>query len=196
MAFQVYAQSSRNQGSGNQVSGEKYSEFVIPEPIRKPMEPENPAAPPRQFRGLSLGMSLEDLKAVLKKDGLFTFRGDRDVSFLPNREETLVETTGLSYIRRAFFQLHDGEVFIMAFSLDTKDMDHYSLYTTFVKKYGQPVILNPSEAVWEDEGTRVSIERPLTVKYINKPVFNRLVEGSKTEQKFELMFREEFLEEF
>ena len=160
------------------------------------MAPENPEDTPRQFRGLFLGQSLDDLKTALTRDGLFHFRGDRDVSFLPVREQTLVETTGLSYIRRAFFQLSDGAVFIMSFSLDTRVMDHYSVFTSFVKKYGEPLALSPGEAVWETDETRVSIERPLTVKYIDKTVFNRLIEESQTKERLELLNREEFLGDF
>ena len=151
---------------------------------------------PRQFRGLSLGMGLDDLKSALAKDGLFTFRGDRDVSFLPIREQTLVETTGLLYIKRAFFQLAGGAVFIMSFSLDTKQIDHYSVFTTLVKKYGPPKSLSPGEAVWETDDTRVSIERPLTIKYIDKKVFNRLIENSKALEDRQLILREDFLGDF
>ena len=171
-------------------------EFPIPEPERRSLAPENPEEVPRQFRSLSLGLSLEDLKLALAADRLFLFRGDRDVSFLPVREETLVETTGSSFIRRAYFQLSDGAVYIMSFSLDTKLLDHYSIFTSFVKKYGEPLELNPMEAVWESEETRVSIERPLTIKYIDKTVFNRLVENSRTAESREMRRREEFLADF
>jgi hypothetical protein len=171
-------------------------DFTIPEPERRSLAPENPEAIPRQFRELSLGMALADLKSALISDELFLFRGDRDVSFLPVREQTLVETTGLSYVRRAFFQLQDEEVFIMSFSLDTRIMDHYSVFTSFVKKYGEPDSLSPGEAVWETEDTRVSIERPLTVKYIDKTVFDRLVDESKTTKSRELLRREDFLNDF
>ena len=171
-------------------------DYTFPEPARRTLAPENPEDPPRQFRGLFLGQSLDDLKTALTRDGYFHFRGDRDVSFLPAREQTLVETTGLSYIRRAFFQLSDGAVFIMAFSLDTRIMDHYSVFTSFVKKYGEPITLSPGEAVWETDETRVSIERPLTVKYIDKTVFNRLIEESQTRERLELFSREEFLGDF
>ena len=171
-------------------------EYDIPEPERRQLAPENPEEPPRQYRGIFLGQSLEDLKTALSKDGLFSFRGDRDVSFIPIREETLIETTGFSYIRRAYFQLSDGAVFIMSFSLDTKTMDHYSVFTSFIKKYGEPDSLSPAEAVWENDETRVSIERPLTVKYIDKTVFNRLIEESRTGERLELLNREEFLNDF
>ena len=175
---------------------ENQFEFVFPEPQRHSLAPDNPEPAPRQFRGLSLGMTLDALKNTLVGDSIFLFRGDRDVSFLPVREETLVETTGLSYIRRAYFQLANGAVYIMSFSLDTRLMDHYSVFTSFVRKYGEPVLLSPSEAVWETDATRVSIERPLIVKYIDMTVFNRLVEDSRTNARSELLLREKFLADF
>ena len=171
-------------------------EYDIPGSARRSLAPENPEDLPRQFRDLALGMALEDLKSALIRDMLFSFRGDRDVSFLPVREQTLVETTGLSYIRRAYFQLVSESVYIMSFSLDTRFMDHYSVFTTFIKKYGEPQTLSPSEAVWDDGETRISIERPLTVKYIDRTVFDRLIEESRTGEKLELLRREEFLADF
>jgi hypothetical protein len=150
----------------------------------------------RSFRALSLGMGLEDLKATLQGDDLFAFRGDRDVSFLPSREQSLVETTGFSFIRRAFFQLRDGEVFIMAFTLDPRMVDHYSVFTTLVKKYGEPGLLDPKQAVWESADTRIALERPLTVKYIDINVFNGIIDESRVSESAEIRLREEFLGEF
>ena len=84
----------------------------------------------------------------------------------------------------------------MSFSLDTRLMDHYSVFTSFLRKYGEPNSLSPGEAVWESEESRVSIERPLTVKYIDKTVFNRLVEESGNLKRGEMLLREEFLGDF
>ncbi|MDR2027959.1 MAG: hypothetical protein LBP93_00325 [Treponema sp.] len=154
------------------------------------------AALPRSFRNIRLGLGLDDLKTTLQNDGAFHFRGDRDVSFLPSREQSLVETTGFSFIRRAFFQLREGELFIMAFSLDPELIDHYSVFTTFVKKYGEPVFLDPKQAVWESSETRIAIERPLTVKYIDKRVFNQIIEESTAEEAGEVFLRQEFLDSF
>ena len=151
---------------------------------------------PRRFRAYELGMSLDELKDALVNDGLFHFRGDRDVSFLPAREQSLVETTGSSMIKRAFFQLRDGRMFIMAFSLNTEQIDHYSVFTHFVAKYGPPEYLDPKEAVWETEDIRISIERPLTVKYIDKQVFDDIISESTLIQSRHVQMRQEFLDEF
>jgi hypothetical protein len=151
---------------------------------------------PRQFREIVLGMSLDDLKAALQNDKMFNFRGDRDVSFIPIREESLIETTGSSFIKRAFFQLRDGSLFIIALTLNTAMMDHYSVFTDLVGKYGQPSWLNPREAVWETEETRITIERPLTVKYIDKKVFDDIINESNVMQSNRVKERQDFLDEF
>jgi hypothetical protein len=151
---------------------------------------------PRQFREISLGMGLDNLKDALLKDKLFNFRGDRDISFIPAREESLVETTGSSFVRRAFFQLRDGVLFIMSFTLDPGLIDHYSMFTNLVEKYGQPSYLDPKEAVWETEDTRITLERPLTIKYIDKKVMNDIISESALIQSRRVRERQEFLDEF
>jgi len=160
--------------------------------------PAAPTAPelPRQFRAFSLGMSLDDLTDKLAGDAMFNFRGDRDVSFLPLREQSLVETTGSSFIKRAFFQLRDGAVFIMAFNLNTSVIDHYSIFTQLKEKYGEPSWLNPQEAVWETDDTRIAVERPLTVKYIDKTVFNDIINESGLIESGQVKLRQDFLNEF
>ena len=167
-----------------------------PIPLEKPGEDTEKADLPRQFRELHLGMDLDALKDALQKDPYFNFRGDRDVSLLPSRQQSLIETTGSLFIRRAFFQLRDGELFIMAFSMDTNQVDHYSIFTHFTEKYGQPGSLNPEESVWENEDTRIALERPLTVKYIAKRIFNETIDESAVIESGHVWLRQEFINEF
>jgi hypothetical protein len=75
-------------------------------------------------------------------------------------------------------------------------VDHYSVYTSFVKKYGEPASLNPKEAVWESDEVRVAVERPLTIKYTDKQVFNEVVSELKATESAELFRRQEFLDDF
>jgi hypothetical protein len=194
LVFLLLSGPLRAQNSGRDLSG--LETLVLPGGGPAAQEPEEKAELSRRFRELSLGMDLEELKNNLKGDGLFNFRGDRDVSFLPFREQSLVETTGSSFIRRAFFQLRDGSLFIMAFSLDTGLVDHYSVFTRFVEKYGKPLYLDPGQAVWENEDTRLALERPLTVKYIDKKVFSDIIDESALIESRELHRRQEFLDEF
>jgi hypothetical protein len=196
----IQAQDSADDGAGTEL---EYDWSLVEEPADDGdgANVENPkgefAELPRSFRRIFLGIGLDGLKIVLREDQIFYFREDRDVSLLPSSpDQTLVETQGLSFIHRAFFQLRGGEVFIMSFILDPRLVDHYSVFSTFVKRYGPPTSLSPQEAVWETEQTRVSIERPLTVKYIDKPGFNDMIKRSSADNARELLSRDNFLDGF
>ncbi len=47
------------------------------------------ALPPRGFRSIELGMELEQVKELLIEDPLFDYRGDPDISFLPQPPQHL-----------------------------------------------------------------------------------------------------------
>ena len=84
----------------------------------------------------------------------------------------------------------------MSFTLDTGLMDHYSMFTNLVEKYGQPSFLDPREALWETDETLIILERPLTIKYIDKKVFTDIISESTLIQSRRVKERQEFLDEF
>jgi hypothetical protein len=154
-----------------------------------------PVAIPTAYRSFALGMSLDDLKNALTEDALFNFH-ESDVSFGPAKDESYIETTGFSFVRRALFQIQAGNVFVMAFTLNTTLIDHYSVFTTLTKKYGEPKTLDPKQAVWEDDSVRLTLERPLTIRYIDKKTFSQILEDSKAKKSEEIRMREDFLNDF
>lgn len=153
-------------------------------------------AVPREFRGISLGMSMEEVQAALRADGLYFYRGEPDVSLLPRPNESIIEVSGLSYVRRAFFQFYDGRLFVMIFAINESRMDHYSVFTTLSSRYGKPLMLSPAESVWDDGVTRLSVERPLAVKYIDLETFNALKAASEAVRSAEELLRADFLGSF
>lgn len=156
----------------------------------------SPAALPRGFRGIELGMGREEVTALLAVDNLFYYRGDPDVSLLDRPDETLVEVSGLSYVKRAFFQFKEDKLFVMIFSLNEAKIDHYSVYTAMTAKYGKPASFSPGEIVWSDSSVRVSVERPLSVKYVDVPAWEKLVAGGDAKASYEETFRKDFLDGF
>lgn len=151
---------------------------------------------PTGFRGIDLGMDLETVKDKLLEDPFFDYRGEPDVSFLPQTRESLIECAGLSYISRAYFQFNEKKLYIMILVLDEKKIDHYSLFTTLTEKYGSFSTLSPAKVVWETEEILFSLERPLTVKYLDREVFESLKEEGKAEENLRSVTRSRFLEEF
>jgi hypothetical protein len=151
---------------------------------------------PMGFRSVSLGMGLAEVKQALKSDGLFRYRGDPDVSFLPQTSQYLIECEGTGYLRRAYFQFADSRLFIIILVLDTQKLDHYSLFSALSTKYGPPAALSPQEAVWQTEPVRFSLERPLTVKYIDNKTFAALLQKGGAQKDLEQLSREKFIEQF
>jgi hypothetical protein len=151
---------------------------------------------PMGFRGISLGMGLDEVKTALKADALFRYRGDPDVSFLPQTNQYLIECEGNSYLKRAYFQFSDSRLFIMILVLDQQKLDHFSLWSALSSKYGQPTSLSPDESVWQSDPVRFSLERPLTVKYIDNKTFAALLSKGGAQKDLEQLSREKFLEQF
>lgn len=151
---------------------------------------------PRSFYGIELGMSMDNVKEVLKSGGLFNYRGDPDVSLLPRPNESLIEVSGTSYIKRAFFQFYEDQLFIIILAMNEKEIDHYSLFMNLSGKYGKPELISPAESQWNDGETRISIERPLTVKYVDMVIFNELKVKKEELRSIEDILRSNFLDHF
>lgn len=151
---------------------------------------------PRGFRGAEIGMTLEEVTVALRKDDLFFYRGEPDVSLLPRPNEKLLEVQGLSYVKRAFFQFREDRLFSAIYVLNPEMIDHYSVFTRFSNRYGKPNELSPRESVWTDGVVRVSLERPLTVKYLDVAVLDQLRKAGEAQQSWEELSRQDFLGSF
>jgi hypothetical protein len=152
---------------------------------------------PFGYRTVTLGLGIEELKEALRQDTeAYLVREDRDVYFVPLRNENYVETTGRGFIKRAFFQLKDARVFVISLELNPDRIDYYSVFTAFREKYGDPASLDPQKATWESDTARVAIERPLTVKYIDRAVFDAILADAEAATSNETTIREHFLQDF
>lgn len=151
---------------------------------------------PSGFRGIMLGMDLEMVKDILETDAIFGYKGDRDLSLLTTPNRSSIETVGSSFISRAWFQFYEEVLYTITLKLNTDKVDYYSIYSHFVEKYGNPFDINPKRAIWESKNIRITIERPLTVKYLSLDVFNLLLEQSQTEKTQSETNREKFIEAF
>ena len=141
-------------------------------------------------------MEIEQVKNLLRGDPLFGYRGDPDVSFLPQTSQYLIECAGSFYVKRAYFQFQDSRLLTMILVLDPQRLDHYSVFSALSSKYGPPTSLDPQQSVWESDTVRFSLERPLTVKYIDQKAFAALIKNSAPPTNLDQLSREKFLEQF
>lgn len=131
---------------------------------------------PNGYKSVKLGMSLEETKEELVKDSDFGFRGERDVSLLPSANKELIETDsstalGSNFLERCWFQFYNDELYIITININRNKIDYYSIFTTLCEKYGEPTSLSPQSATWKTNDVTMSLEKPLTLKYIENNIF-------------------------
>ncbi len=154
---------------------------------------------PSGYGGIQLGMSIEDVKKALKANPDFGYNGDSDVSLLPGENRKLIETDTEriapgSYLSRCWFQFYNDKLYIMIINMNSSKIDHYSIFTTLCKKYGDPDSLSPEKAVWQGDHVLMSLESPLSVKYIDRQVFEKLQKESLVKKSAGEITKQMFLE--
>lgn len=155
---------------------------------------------PDGYKKIKLGMSLEDTKAALLKDPGFGYHGDRDVSLLPGVNKVLIETdatTGIGspFLERCWFQFSNDQLYIITINVNTNKMDYYSIFTTLCEKYGEPDKISPESATWKNDSYTMSLEKPLTLKYMDNEIFDSLKQYSNIQKSGEEITRQMFLDE-
>lgn len=151
---------------------------------------------PLGYKNIQLGQSFEEVRSILEKDSSFGFRGDRDVSLLPTEERVLIETSGSSFFDRCWFQFYENKLYTLILNINVERMDYYSMFKTFTLKYGEPTSLNPTKSEWKNNSVILSLEKPLTVKYLDVKVFDELQKSSEAATSAEEYLRKKFLESF
>ncbi len=153
---------------------------------------------PNGFGKVQLGMSVDAVKEALKSDRQFGYRGDRDVSLSPSDGQTLIETdatySSFSYLDRCWFQFADGKLYVITINLDSSKIDHYSVFSKLCEKYGNPNDINPKKSLWKDGSVMMSLEKPLTLKYVDQKVFDSRQKASTVDKNYSEKNRENFLE--
>ncbi len=151
---------------------------------------------PDGYAGIRLGMDIEAVKEALGKDPNFSYRGEPDVSMRPLNNQQVIDCDGVYFVDRGYFQFDEDKLYLITMVLDREFMDHYSIYSALTEKYGEPDFLDPSKTFWEDDRVRISLERPLSIKYIDLEVFRKLQNKSSAEDTMESKLRQDFIDSF
>lgn len=154
---------------------------------------------PNGFKKIILGMNLEDTKNELLKDTDFGYHGDRDVSLLPGENRMLIETDaerglGSNFLTHCWFQFASDQLYIITINMNKERIDYYSIFTTLKDKYGEPETITPQAATWKNKEITMSLEKPLTLKYIDNELFNSLKTSSNIAPAYSEVTQQMFLD--
>ncbi len=150
----------------------------------------------RGFRSLQLGMEFTETQEALADDLAFFYRGPADVSLRPSDGQNVIDSAGRGFVERGLFQFHDGRLYTIAIYLDHTQLDYFQLYEQLNGRYGDPLELDPRRAIWEDDQTRIELERPLTIRFLDMETFIRRRTERRQLDSAAMMSRDSFLSEF
>lgn len=149
---------------------------------------------PHGYRDILLGMTLDATKTALLADKVFGYRGDRDVSLLPNDyKQTIIESSSNGFIKSSWFLFFEQRLYNMTININQELMDYNSVFKTLCNKYGQPESLNPQKAQWSNEWVIMTLEKPLSIKYVDKIVSESLQQKSEVKKSTTEFLKEDFL---
>lgn len=152
---------------------------------------------PAGYGKIKIGMTVDEVKKILQSDKQFGFRGDRDVSMMPRTEQILIETDATnvagSFFEQCWFQFYDGKLYIITLNLNKEKIDHYSVFDSLCKKYGNPQKLDPEKSLWQNNTVIFSLEKPLVLRYTDRVVFNKIMDEANIEKSNEEYNRNDFL---
>ncbi|QEN07495.1 hypothetical protein EXM22_05640 [Oceanispirochaeta crateris] len=151
---------------------------------------------PEGYRTILLGMDFEETKNILLRESRFDFRGDPDVSLQKEGTQALISSRGRSFIEHGYFQFHENKLYLIILHMDETKLDFFSLQKSLTEKYGPPVELSPEGMHWSNDKIKMSLEYPLTVKYLDLEVFNSFLDENIRLKSFQEVSRNDFLEDF
>lgn len=155
---------------------------------------------PDGYKNIKLGMNLEETKTELLKNSEFGYKGDRDVSLIPGKQQTLIETdaekkSGSTFLRRCWFQFYNDYLYTITININPEKMDYYTIFTTLKNKYGEPTSINPQYSCWKNDEVTLYLEKELTIKYISNEVVESLQNSSNIQKSSEEITQKMFLDE-
>jgi hypothetical protein len=80
--------------------------------------------------------------------------------------------------------------------MNQNQLDHYSFFRQFYGKYGRPGEMNPQKALWEDDAVYLVLEKPLTIKYLDKPSILTALGQENEDRSIMQITRENYVEQF
>ncbi len=151
---------------------------------------------PEGYRNILLGMPLEQVKTALIAESRFDYRGEPDVSLQDFGSRYLISAKGRGFIDEGFFQFNEEQLYLIILTFDLEQMDFFTMQQDLTRKYGTPDDLSPRGMTWENETVILTLEYPLTLKYLDRKTFEGFLEDARTREGFKEISREEFLKDF
>ena len=150
---------------------------------------------PDGYRSIRLGMTIDQVKQNLQDDAIFNYRGERDVSLLTGKNQTIIETSSESWLENCWFQFYNNKLYSIIINFNSTHFDYNTIYNRLTDSYGIHSEMDPKRVVWENSSITMSLEKPISVKYLDNHIFEEIRSLSTIKQTEIEETRESLLED-
>ena len=148
---------------------------------------------PLGFLSIKLNMNKENVIVRLSKESIFDTSDQEKLSFRNEPDKEILKIRGINFIKMAYFHFYNDILFQITLDLDMNKISYYDVLIKLQNKYGKPIKFTPETANWENNTIKLSLQRPVILKYISINISKELLEESKESSNFYKISREKFL---
>lgn len=145
------------------------------------------------FENLVLGSDYDDVLSKLDSSNIFLYNSEQPTWI---NENPVIAVEGRGFVQKGYFQFVDKKLYTITVEINRNRMDYYTIFTELKKKYGKYKQFSPKMVVWESDAAVLYLERPLTLKYLDKNLHSILLDSAKIKKSKSQIQRENFLEQF
>ncbi len=133
----------------------------------------------RGYRGIKLGMKLDNVRKILKKDRLLEIDIRTDFGDLDEEPYHILKARNVPYITSVYYQFGTTksikqQLFAIIIHFNKEYNDFFRLFEKMKKKYGKPNMFTPNMATWHNKTTKIILNSPATVKYIDIQLYRTM----------------------
>jgi hypothetical protein len=146
------------------------------------------------YRDFKLGQTMEEVRTVLRTSDDFIVRKEEILTIRLEPDTEIISSEGRGFIDKGYFHFHEDSLFQILLKIDEKKIGYYVLLKQLTGRYGDPALFTPQFAEWDDGVTTITLEKPCTLKYRDRTVWQELTSGDVTSDVLMEKTRLRFLE--
>lgn len=149
---------------------------------------------PVGYKNFTFGMTKELVKEALKQSNEFDEHKEEILSIRIDPDREIITVDGYLYIEKAYFHFDNDKLFQIYIKFNSSKLGYYNLLKQLTEKYGKPLNLSPLKASWENEVTRIIIEKESVIKYVDVKVWDKINKSDIKDRNIEGAHRDSFLD--
>lgn len=146
------------------------------------------------YKSYILGMGQDEIEEELSNSSEFNIIREEILSVRMEPDTDIISTEGYGFVTRAYFHFNNEKLFQIYLIIDEQKVGYYPILKTYINKYGNPSSFSPDRAVWENNEVMVILEKPCTLKYVDKKVWDSLLSKDHTTDTVFDKIRRDFID--